>query len=103
MMGLVTIAPQDLLHIAIAGYVGLAVILGWFVIKVGQGKPWARSSFLWGLVLQALITLVPPYQPLAHYLGDVPDLGLQIYALVLLYMRDCNAWFAYDTTKNSKK
>ena len=41
----------------------------------------------------ALYTLSPPYHGILGCLTDVPDLGLQIYALVMLYTAPGSGWF----------
>jgi hypothetical protein len=59
-----------------------------FTTKLTTGsrcKRWARSSLLLGFILDVLYTLSPPHQGMLGYLMDVPDLGLQVYALVMLY------------------
>jgi hypothetical protein len=78
----------------IIGYVLLAMVSGWFVWKIGQGKHWARSSFMWGFMFQLLLMLAPPYHEQAsEYLNDIPDLGLQIMALYWLYAWPGRGWF----------
>lgn len=94
LQGLVSISPENLLRYAIGGYAGIAVLSGWFVYKLGKGKQWARSSFLWSAIIQAGTTALPPIHEFKDYLGDIPDLGLQISACILLYTPQTNAWFA---------
>lgn len=91
--GLVALDPDDIRPVAIGGYTFIAILSGWFVFKLGHGKHWARSSFLWSFVLQALTTLAPPYHPLMEYMSDIPDLGLQAFAMVLLYKWQSTEWF----------
>lgn len=99
--GMISIAPDDLLHMVIAGYALIALISAFFVYKLNQGKQWARSSFLWGFILQGLTTFLPPYHPLVEYLGDVPDLGLQIYAVIMLYSQKSQTWFRHQNSPKS--
>jgi len=62
-------------------------------VKIGAGKRWARSSLLLGFILDALYTLSPPHHGILGYLTDVPDWGLQIYTLVMLYTAPGSGWF----------
>ena len=101
LQGAISISSETLLEITIAGYALLALTMIWFVFKIGQGKKWARSSLLLSCVLQTLWTAWPPYHGVIDYLPDVPDLGLQFYALYLLYTWPGRTWFtreawAYD-------
>ena len=98
LQGMVSIPPEALLNYAIGGYAIIGVLSGWFVYKLGHGKQWARSSFLWSFVLQGLTTLAPPYHGLQEHISDIPDLGLQAYAVYLLYSRVCSDWFAHQNS-----
>jgi hypothetical protein len=94
LQGMIAIDPNNMLIMAIVGYGLLAIVSCWFIVKIGQGRPWARNSLLWGVLLQIVIIAVPPYHdaPL-DYLNDIPDLGLQICALNLLYGAAARPWF----------
>ena len=83
--GTVTITPQTLMAATVVGYAALALTMVWMVLKIGAGKRWARRSLLLAFILDALYTLSPPHHGILGYVTDVPDLGLQIYALVGLY------------------
>jgi hypothetical protein len=93
LQGMVTLEPKTLLQAIIAGYGAMAVLSVWVVLKIGAGKNWARSSLLWGFVLEAAIAAWPPYHGLLDTLADVPDFGLQGYALYLLYTKPGRDWF----------
>ena len=93
LQGMISVAPDQMLLFAIAGYGGIAVISAWFLWKIAQGKHWARSSFMWGFVVQVLWTLCPPYHPMLQYISNIPDIGLQAYAAYLLYGKEANRWF----------
>ncbi len=99
LQGAITIAPETIMHGAIAGYAIIAVISIWVIVKIGAGKHWARSSFIWGLGFQILTTLMPPYHGLKEHISDIPDLGLQLYAAYLLYTMPAKAWFEADAPK----
>jgi hypothetical protein len=91
--GMISISPNALLLLTIAGYAGLGVLSAWIIYEIGRGKHWARSSLLWGFGLEILTIIIPPYKAPFEYLTDVPDLGLQIYALHLLYAPEARSWF----------
>ena len=91
--GAVTVAPSTLMQGTIGIYI-LVILISLVVIwGIGRGKHWGRSSLLWGVGLQALCVLLPPYHGMLEYCEDVPDLGLQFYAVYLLYTWPGDAWF----------
>jgi len=90
---LITVKPSTLLEVTVASYTMLAALSAWVVVKIGEGKNWARSTLLWGFVLEVLWMAVPPYHTILEYLTDGPDIILQISALYLLYRWPGNAWF----------
>ncbi len=104
LQGAITIAPQSLLAMAAAGYAALAAISAWIVLKIGAGKHWARSSLMWGFVFQVICMVLPPYHKMgaAEYRAIIPDLGLQIYALYLLYAPPGSVWFQPQTPADKK-
>ena len=78
-------------------YFLIALMLIGFVFQIGEGRKWARSSFLWGWVLQAAWTLGQSHQqPIVDYWSDGLDLGLQLIALYLLYEESASSWFTWD-------
>ena len=91
--GMITIAPQTILDWAVVGYLAGAAVSVWFILKIGEGKRWARSSFMWGFALEIVWLAIPPYHGLGDYLTDIPDLALQGYALHLLYTKPGSGWF----------
>jgi hypothetical protein len=92
--GMMSLPPAaTLLEIVIAGYALLALTVVWLIWKIGQGKKWARSSLLLSVALQALWDAAPPYHGMLAYLPDIPDLGLQLYAVYLLYTWPGRTWF----------
>jgi peptidoglycan/LPS O-acetylase OafA/YrhL len=93
LQGMVAITPQTLLALTVAGYAVLALTMVWVIRKIGAGKNWARSSLLLGFILDVLYTLSPPYHGMLSYRTDLPALGLQIYALYLLYTGPGSFWF----------
>jgi hypothetical protein len=92
-MAHVFMAREQRIAVTVVGYATLALTMVWIVLKIGAGKRWARSSLLLGFILDVLYTLPPPHQEILGYLTDVPDLGLQIYALVMLYTAPVSGWF----------
>jgi hypothetical protein len=93
LQGLIALDMKLLLQVTVAGYAVLALSLLWVVFQIGRGKKWARISLLLGFVAQVLWTVAPPYHGVVDYLPDVPDLGLQFYALILLYAWPGRTWF----------
>lgn len=93
LQGMISIDPDSLLHMAIAGYATIAVVSAWIIIKIGQGRPWARTSLIWGLGFEIVIAVLPPYHAPVEYLADIPDLGLQAFALYYLYTVESRGWF----------
>ena len=74
---MVTLSPEKMLEIIILGYGLMGALSAWIILKIRAGKHWARSSLMWGFVLQAGWALVPPYESALTYLTDLPDYGLQ--------------------------
>lgn len=93
LQGMVALAPRTLMAASGAGYAALALTMVWVIFKIGRGRNWARHSLLLGFILDAIYTLSPPYHGLLSYRTDLPDLGLQIYALHRLYTAPGNSWF----------
>jgi len=93
LQGVISISMSSVLEWTIVGYAFLALTAAWFIFKVGQGKKWARSSFMWSFAAEALWAALPPYHGIAEHLPDIPDLGLQAYALYLLYAWPGRTWF----------
>ncbi len=93
LQGIVAIAPETLKESIVGGYALLAVTSLWVIIKIGAGKNWARVSLLLGFILDVVWSAMPPHHGLQEYLADVPDLGLQSYALYLLYTWPGERWF----------
>jgi len=93
LQGLVAISPQTLWQVMYAAYAAIAVASIWVIVGINRGKHWARSSLWWGFILQFLMEAAPPYHGVREVLTEIPDLGLQIYALVLLYTKPGKGWF----------
>ena len=90
---IVGVAPGSLQSLTIAGYALAAVSIAWMVVKIGDGKNWARRSLLVTFILEVLWASAQSDASVADYLSDVPDLGLQAYALYLLYTKTARLWF----------
>jgi hypothetical protein len=91
--GLLAIDPHQMVKAFIAIYLVVAVLSGWIILRISAGHPWARSSFAWGFALEVLMAALPPYHFTWEVLTALPDYGLQIYALYLLYTAPGRDWF----------
>lgn len=91
--GLYSIDPSSLTEIIIATYAVVAALSAWVVFRIGAGKNWARGSLLWSFILELFWLLAPPYHEVSTYLINIPDLGLQVYALYILYTDPGSRWF----------
>jgi len=91
--GLISIAPDMIMKLAVAVYALVLVLSIWIIIEIGKGKHWARSSLLWGFAFQILFMFFPPYHGFSEYLADIPDVGLQAASLYLLYTKPGRDWF----------
>jgi hypothetical protein len=52
--------PEALQVVVIAGYVVTAGFLAWMVLKIGEGKGWARTSLALNFAFDAFSTVMPP-------------------------------------------
>jgi hypothetical protein len=77
--------PEALQGAVIAGYVISAEFLAWMVLKIGEGRRWARTSLLLSFVFDAVSTGMPPYHGVSGILLAAADLGPQTIAVFLLY------------------
>lgn len=77
----------------LAVYGSGAALATWFILKIGQGKAWARSSFFWTFALQLVWIAVSPFNDRSDYLTDLPDVVLQAYAVYYLYTKPGKSWF----------
>ena len=93
LQGMISIDPHQLWEWMIGGYIIGALGSAWFVLKIGEGKHWARSSFLWCFVLEIAWTACSPIQGAAEYIAAIPDFALQAIALYWLYAKPGRNWF----------
>ena len=93
LQGVISVESRLMLEMAVATYGMVALSLVWVAYKVNQGKRWARTTLLVSFVLEVLWIIMPPYHGWADYLSDVPDLGLQLYALYLMLTWPGRTWF----------
>ncbi len=93
LQGAITADPHTLLEWIVAAYVGIAVTSAWVTIKIGAGQHWARSSLVWGFILEFIFVAWPPHHWMKDIAAAIPDLGLQIYALYMLYTKPGSDWF----------
>jgi len=98
LQGMVSISPQAMLVTAVCGYAVLALISIWIIFKIGAGKNWARASLLGGFALDLTCTLWSSYHDITGYLTGIPDLGLQIFAITMLYTAPGSLWFQKPKT-----
>jgi hypothetical protein len=87
------IPTATLRTVVIAGYVLASASMAWVVFKIGAGKNWARLTVLVSFILEALWVAAQSDATTMDYLADVPDFGLQMYALYLLYTEPGRQWF----------
>jgi hypothetical protein len=90
----IPISPQTFMELIIVAYGMLAALSGWIILQISAGRKWARSSLLWGFVLQVIWWMVSPCHNIIDCLADVPDFGLQGYALYMLYTESGRRWFS---------
>jgi hypothetical protein len=83
-----TLTSHQILMGAIIGYGALALFSAFVIYKIGKGKKWARGSLVAGFLLELAMLAMPPY-----HIADLPDIGLQAYALFLLYSAPARSWF----------
>ncbi|WP_159014072.1 hypothetical protein [Acidisoma sp. S159] len=77
--------PEALQMVVIAGYIVTAGFLAWMVLKIGEGRGWARTSLALNFAFDAFSTAMPPYHGISGLLMAVADLGPQAVAAYLLY------------------
>jgi hypothetical protein len=99
LQGTVALTPSSLMVASGAGYAAMALTMGWLIVKIGAGRNWARISLLVSFALDAIYTLWPPYHGTLR--TALPDLGLQIFALFLLYTAPGSAWFRGKTREST--
>jgi hypothetical protein len=97
LQGVITVSPQTLKALALTGYTLLALIMIWLIFKIAAGKRWARTSLFLSFVVDVLYTTSSPHRGVRSVLTDLPDLGLQIYVLFLLYTAPGSFWFKRET------
>lgn len=90
MPGLFTLDPAEVMKQVVVGSILLAALSVWVIYELGRAKRWARTTMMWNFFLQLLMTMMPPQ----HILMDIPNIGLQIYALHLLYTPASKVWFS---------
>jgi hypothetical protein len=81
----IPVSVEALQGLAIAGYVIAAALLAWMVLKIGEGKRWARTSLALNFAFDAVSTWMPPYHGAGGFLVAAADLGPQAIAIYLLY------------------
>ena len=87
------ISLGDLRTVMIVGYVLTAISMALLIAQIGAGKRWVRASVLVSFILEVL-WVIATSDSTADYLTALPDFGLLIYALYLLYTPPGRDWFA---------
>ena len=91
---IVDIPPGTLRWVIIIAYAGVALGMAGVIAQIGHGRRWARLTLLISFIFELLLFAGPQENGVFGYLALVPDLGLQIVALRLLYTSPGREWFA---------
>jgi hypothetical protein len=86
---MVTLPPATIRALTAMFYVLAATSVVGLALQIGQGKRWARIMLLLSFLLQAMWDLGGG--DILSHLADGPDLGLQGYALYMLYRKPSRA------------
>jgi hypothetical protein len=86
---MVTLPPATIRALTAMFYVLAAASVVGLALQIGQGKRWARIMLLLSFLLQAMWDLGGG--DILSHLADGPDLGLQSYALYMLYRKPSRA------------
>jgi hypothetical protein len=98
LQAIVSVTPESVHSIAIGAYALIAASMVGVILQIGHGKTWPRTLLMVGFVLEAFWVAGQGEASALGYLADVPDFGLQGYALYLLYTRPGRDWFRRKTT-----
>jgi hypothetical protein len=82
---MVSLPPATLRALTATFYMVAAASVVGLALQVAQGKKWARITLLLSFLLQAVWELGGG--DILSHLADAPDLGLQGYALYMLYRK----------------
>ena len=89
------VPPQFLKTTIVIAYVAVGLSMAAVVAQIGRGRRWARLSLLISFLFELLLFAGPQEGGVTGYLALIPDLGLQMAALYLLYTRPGRDWFAH--------
>ena len=83
------------LYWSVAGtyFVGALTMVG-VAINLNAGKHAARTALLWAFIIDFIVTVFSFEHTLADYILTPIDIGLQSYALWLVYTKPGSGWFA---------
>jgi hypothetical protein len=101
--GVFSLDPHTVFKAIVGFYILIAVISGWLIVELGKGKKWARSSAAWGVAFEALCFVCPPSTNISDYLLAVPDYGLQLYGLYVVYTKPGSYWFEQPHSEKPKR
>jgi hypothetical protein len=93
LQGMISIAPATMMQAMLGGYALMGILSAWMIWEIGRGKKWARASVMLGFVCQIIGMAVPPYHQGVALIADIPDFGLQLYAIYLMYTPPARGWF----------
>ncbi|MGU7784325.1 hypothetical protein [Burkholderia sp. PU8-34] len=89
-----TVAPTALTNIVL---IFVFAFISFLIFKISAGKNWARITFLVLFVIGVLPTLPVMFDEFSRLpvVGalSVAQIGLQIYALSILFTKPSSAWF----------
>ena len=93
-------------HFLISIKVMLYVLSLFLIYQVGKGSNWARWSLVVIFVISIPLTILPAFEsfsvvPVQTLLGFL-QLGLYIFALVLLFHADSSRWFSNVKSASGK-
>ncbi|HAX90888.1 MAG TPA: hypothetical protein DCY07_01585 [Rhodospirillaceae bacterium] len=93
LQGMISIDFQTWMSVTVGTYVVLAASMAWILKKLFIGRNWTRYCIAFNLLITAAAPALSPAQSSVEYMALVPDLGLQAYAVYLLFSWPGRTWF----------
>ena len=101
--GLFTVTDDMAFNGIIAEKILIFVVSAWVIATISLRRSGGRNTVLWAVILQAACyPFMGTFSSGKEIAKAIPDIGLQILALALLYSRASTAWFKTNP-KNMKK